>query len=115
MRVKGKVFSVHRISAAIFLPDFVDELCVLHICDVRNCVRPSHLFMGTMQDNTIDAVNKGKWNKKGERNGRAKITKEIAEKIRAEALTGETQRALSSRYGICCSAISHIVTGRSWN
>lgn len=42
---------------------------VLHRCDVRNCVRPSHLFLGTGQDNMDDMRAKGRYV-----NGRAGVT-----------------------------------------
>src|SRR5579859_4319368 len=32
---------------------------VLHTCDIRQCVRPDHLFLGTQGENTRDAVSKG--------------------------------------------------------
>jgi hypothetical protein len=35
-------------------------LCVLHSCDTRPCVRPSHLFLGTFTDNNRDAYAKGR-------------------------------------------------------
>lgn len=35
------------------------SLHVLHRCDIKQCVRPDHLFEGTNQDNHIDAANKG--------------------------------------------------------
>jgi len=36
-------------------------LWVLHRCDVRHCVRPTHLFLGTPKDNAQDMARKGRW------------------------------------------------------
>lgn len=38
-------------------------MCVLHRCDVRCCVNPEHLFIGTRADNQIDMQRKdrGRW------------------------------------------------------
>ena len=47
----------HRISWQIHTGEPPD-LWVLHKCDNRKCVRPSHLFLGTASDNKKDAVNK---------------------------------------------------------
>lgn len=31
-----------------------------HPCDVRNCINPDHLFVGTNLDNVKDMINKGR-------------------------------------------------------
>ena len=37
------------------------EYCAKHYqCDVRNCINPDHLFLGTQADNMEDMVNKGR-------------------------------------------------------
>jgi hypothetical protein len=36
------------------------EPCCLHRCDVRGCVRPDHLFEGTIGDNVRDMFGKGR-------------------------------------------------------
>lgn len=54
----------HRVSYELhFGPipkDVSVELCVLHHCDNRRCVRPDHLFLGTDADNVRDMLAKGR-------------------------------------------------------
>jgi hypothetical protein len=37
-----------------------DGLLACHYCDNPNCVNPLHIFIGTMSDNTLDAIKKGR-------------------------------------------------------
>jgi len=45
------------------------EVC--HSCDVRNCINPDHLFLGTHQENVEDMMRKGR-SAKGSKSGRIK-------------------------------------------
>ena len=64
----------HRISWRLHQGEIPKGMCVLHKCDVRVCVNPQHLFIGTIADNNRDAINKGRVVYPGERHGSAKLT-----------------------------------------
>ena len=44
----------HRFVWEQLVGPIPDQLCVLHRCDVPNCVNPDHLFLGTQADNIND-------------------------------------------------------------
>lgn len=56
---KNKILA-HRFSYQEKIGNIPDGYQVLHKCDVRLCVNPSHLFIGTPKDNTWDMINKGR-------------------------------------------------------
>lgn len=113
----GKWAYVHRLVWEWTNGPIPDKRCVLHHCDVRNCVRPDHLFIGTKRQNTADMMGKGRFRngsalRRGER--RAKLTPEQALEIRARYAAGERPTRLASEYGVRYQTIWKIATGRRW-
>jgi len=66
IKLFGETTTAHRISYIIHKGPIPVDLFVLHTCDVRNCVNPNHLFLGTSQDNAIDRDKK----KRGAQSGK---------------------------------------------
>jgi len=62
--VKRMHFIAHRIAYQEFVGNIPTGQLVLHRCDVRACVNPKHLFLGTQSDNMKDCAAKGRINRR---------------------------------------------------
>jgi DNA-binding transcriptional regulator YiaG len=88
---------------------------VLHTCDNRDCVNPSHLFLGTNRDNVRDRVLKRRnGDHTGIKNGRAKLTVEQVNVIRTEYQPRASYQKFARRFGVSASTIRNVVKGRNW-
>lgn len=85
-------------------------LKVLHHCDVRRCVRPDHLFLGTQLENVRDCMAKGRF-QFGQRNGSSKLTEE---QVRCVRLDQRSHRRIASDYGVDHRTIGRIKCGEQW-
>lgn len=87
---------------------------VLHRCDVRACINPDHLFLGSDAENTADRHTKGR-DARGERHGRTHLTDADVRAIRAASADGVSQSALGRQYGLTQAAIWAIVHRKTWS
>ena len=113
----------HRVSWILHNGPIPDGLFVLHKCDVRNCVNPDHLFLGTKSDNRQDQIRKGRqprgWKRKkntqiGENHPLAKIRDKDVVDIRAKLAAGQSGASIAREYGVSPGMIYHIAKGRAW-
>lgn len=111
--LNGKLWNAHRLAYEHFLAVIPDELQVCHKCDVKNCVNPSHLFLGTSQDNQDDKVFKNR-QAKGSHNGRAKLTEEDVIEIRRLGAKGERHVDIAKLFGVTQSVTSNIINRSTW-
>jgi len=88
---------------------------VCHRCDVRRCVNPAHLFLGTNADNVRDKVSKGRQSRlRGSHHGRAKLTEHDVRIIKMLLNLGVQSKRLATLYGVSKSGIGFIKTGQHW-
>ena|SRR3990167_1266743 len=109
-----KMSSAHRVSWRLAFGPIPQGQWVLHKCDVRHCVNPKHLFLGSPKDNSNDALNKQRLCM-GSRQWNSKLTEAKVATIRRLYRSGlRTQVELAKQFGVIQGNISHIIVGRSW-
>jgi hypothetical protein len=110
-----RVVSAHRKAWELYYGPVPIGLSVCHHCDVENCVRPSHLFIGTTGDNVADRDAKGHTARPfGELNPQAKLTTSSVRKIRALLHGGLSQTQIAAQFGVSRSTIGQIKDGKGW-
>jgi hypothetical protein len=114
---EGKDKPAHRVSWILTNGPIIGDLDVCHRCDVPDCVRPDHLFLGTAHDNIMDCERKGRAvHPRGEAAGKAKLTERQVLCIRAlhvPYVTGLTKLArIFHVTPQCINSIVHRITWR---
>lgn len=112
-RLNGKNIGAHVASFQHFNGDIPEGLWVLHHCDNRKCVRPDHLFSGTLLDNFDDMRAKQR-HSKGKSQPCAKVTDEDVATIRRFRSDGVTATAIAQWYGMSVATICKIIKGQMW-
>lgn len=104
----------HHIAYELFKGNIPTSLLVLHSCDVRCCVNPAHLSLGTHSDNTRQAVARGRqYIPCGTNHHLNKLTEVQVREIRA--LRGvRPQRKLAAEFGVRQSTIKSIQLRHIW-
>jgi DNA invertase Pin-like site-specific DNA recombinase len=92
-----------------------EGMSVCHRCDVRACINPDHLFLGSYADNLRDMREKGRWKRivptVGEASPNAKLTDATAMAIFSSK---ESQRQLAARYSVSKATVARIKNRKIW-
>lgn len=110
----GKRMKVHRYAWELVNGPIPYGLCVLHKCDNPSCVNPHHLFIGTLDENSKDMINKGR-SCRGERHPNSKLTENDVASIRTLRDNGLSYSDLARRFCVNQTAIAKIVKRENWS
>lgn len=105
----------HRTSYKLSHGDIENGMVICHRCDNPPCVRPDHLFSGTVQDNVRDAINKGRMKWALSKFKRILSRRQVSE-IRSAYMRGRgrgvTQKHLAIKYGVSHSTIRRTISNK---
>lgn len=110
----------HRASWIIHKGKIPKGLQVCHHCDNPICSNPSHLFLGTIRENCLDKIKKGRANftippiSYGERNKQSKLKEEDVKEIKKMLLNCIPSTYISELYNVSVSTISRIHLKKTW-
>jgi hypothetical protein len=119
IHLAGKTVKVHRAAFAVFVRPIVDGELICHHCDNPPCFEPSHLFAGTVLDNTRDMIAKGRRRPdlgyiKGETHHQAILTEDAVRRLRTMRSEGATYPVLMAEFGVKKSTVHDICSARTW-
>ena len=103
---RGKTAKAHKVAYILFRGEIPSGMCVLHRCDVRACVNPDHLFLGTVADNVRDM------DAKGRRGTVEKLSQTEAVRVHFWSKWA-TQQRIADSFGIHQTTVSRIVRARA--
>ena len=98
----------HRVAWELANGPIPAGLFVLHRCDVTTCVRVSHLFLGTHDDNMVDQWTKGRNYFQTNGNPSKKLTEREVGQIRRQRARGVRLRVIAEQFGVSEGHVSMI-------
>lgn len=113
VRYQGKTHHAHRLMFTLAFGKDPGPLDVCHSCDVRHCINPSHLFLGTRAENMADAVRKGR-HSRGEKHPHSKLSQQLIQIAKRLRSSGISYTVIGSALGVSRVAVSLALRGKTW-
>lgn len=110
---RTKYVRAHRFSWELHFGSIPDGMFVLHSCDNPRCVKPDHLFLGTVGANVKDKLVKRR-HKFGQAHPNTKLTDADVAIIRSIKWTPTSAKDLAARFRVSKRSIYDIKKGKSW-
>ena len=106
-KVSGKTIKAHRFAWILEHGSIPSGMCILHKCDVPQCVNVNHLYVGTKKDNTIDRELRG-------RHPKTKVSVGDVIAIRSWHKSGNVMmKDIAHYYNVSPATITYILNGRT--
>jgi hypothetical protein len=127
IKIGGRVVDAHRVAYDLVNGPIPPRMLVLHNCDVRRCVAPAHLRLGTHKDNVADMIRRGRDLRPERRSGIMRATRDAGglgnqkldratvETIRQAVRSGSTRADVAKAFGVSRTLVGNIVLGRRWS
>ena len=112
-RYDNKADVAHRVSYLLFKGPIDKHKHVLHSCDNPSCVNPSHLRLGSDQENSRDKLDRNR-QAKGVDNGGKLTNAEVLQLREEHKLTKQSYLALAKKYNISQTAAFFIMNRKTW-
>lgn len=109
----------NRCAYKLYNGTIPENMVVMHTCDNPSCVNPSHLLIGTINDNNADKIAKNRHGNSaaapGERNLKSKLTEvqvlEIRELCKQNAMK---KKDIAEMYNITATNVRYIELKKIW-
>ncbi len=98
---RGKTWRAHRYVWFLLYQNIPEGKLILHSCNNPSCIRPSHLFLGTWQDNVhhMDRLGRRKTDVRNPQ-GESVLSDEEKSQLMERLKGGEGQRALARAFSV---------------